>query len=296
MQDRYAGDLGDYLKFGLLGWLVPPDSPCSLRLGVVWYRTLDEGHNADGKHVAYLQPGHRSSARLRPLDPDLYQRLARVVASERRSTAALAEAGILGPRTCFFGDPLDFTGLPPGQAGRAARQDRRRNWLQQALAATAGCDLIFADPGNGIRPAAHREPAHRTKAVKHAYLDELAAFAQRGQSVIVCHHADRSAAAGQQARRRLAGFAAGVPRGAGRRRARLPRHEPALPGRRRLGGPRPVPDRTAYRPPAQPAGRGTHRLPARLTPENTDSNPRNRIRRHAEHPDPVRACLIDLRS
>ena len=57
MQDRYAGDLGDFLTFGLLRWLVPSSGP--LRLGVVWYRTLDEAHNADGKHIAYLQPGHR---------------------------------------------------------------------------------------------------------------------------------------------------------------------------------------------------------------------------------------------
>jgi len=95
VQDRYAGDLGDYLKFGLLRWLVPLDSPASLRLGVVWYRTINEAHNADGKHTAYLQPGHRSSARLRPLDPDLHQRLASVVASGRRDTAALAGAGVL---------------------------------------------------------------------------------------------------------------------------------------------------------------------------------------------------------
>jgi hypothetical protein len=211
VQDRYAGDLGDYLKFGLLRWLVPLDSPASLRLGVVWYRTVNEAQNADGKHTAYLQPGHRSAARLRPLDPDLYQRLASVVASGRRNTDALADVGVLSTGTCFFGDPLDFAGLPPGPAGRAARQARRRTWLQQALAATADCDLIFADPDNGIRPAGHREPAHRTKAVKHAYLNELAAFAQRGQSLIVYHHADRSASVEQQAHRRLADLTCGVP-------------------------------------------------------------------------------------
>jgi len=85
---------------------------------------------------------------------------------------------------------------PASRPGRRARSpaEPRRNWLQQALAATTGCDLIFADPDNGIRPVAHREPAHRTKAVKHVYLNELAAFAQRGQSVIVYHHAARSAA------------------------------------------------------------------------------------------------------
>lgn len=189
---------------------MPPRSRASLRLGVVWYLTVNEAHNADGKHIAYLQPGHRA-ARLRLVDPDLYQRLASVVASGRRSTAALADAGVLSTGTCYFGEPLDVADLPVGRTGRAARQDRRRTWLQQALAATAGCDLIFADPDNGIRPALHRVPPHRTKAVKHAYLDELAAFAQRGQSLIVYHHADRSAAVEQQARRRLTDLAHAVP-------------------------------------------------------------------------------------
>lgn len=211
MQDRYAGDLGDYLKFGLLRSLVPSRWPASLRLGVVWYLTADETHNADGKHVAYLNPGHRSSGRLRELDPDLYARLAHIVASGQRSIAALAAAGVLGARTCYFGELLDFADLPAGPAGRAARQERRRSWAQRALAATSGCDLIFAEPDNGIRPAHHREPAHRPQAVKHAYLDELAAFARRGQSLIAYHHADRSAPIEQQARRRLADLARDAP-------------------------------------------------------------------------------------
>ncbi|MBV9205610.1 MAG: hypothetical protein JO037_09490 [Actinobacteria bacterium] len=83
--------------------------------------------------------------------------------------------------------------------------------MERALAATADCDLIFADPDNGIRSAGHPAPAHRTTAVKHAYLDELAAFARRGQSLIVYHHADRSAAVSQQARGRLADLAHEVP-------------------------------------------------------------------------------------
>ena len=115
VQDRYAGDLGDYLKFGLLRWL--------------------------------------------------------------------------DARTRFFDDLLDFADLPV--TARGARLERRRSWAQRALAATSGCDLIFADPDNGIRPVSHRVPAHRTKAAKHAYLSELAAFAARGQSLIVYHHAER---------------------------------------------------------------------------------------------------------
>ncbi len=79
------------------------------------------------------------------------------------------------------------------------------------MATTVGCGLIFADPDNGIRPAAHPVPAHRTKAVKYAYLDELAAFAGRGQSLVVYHHADRTAAVEEQARRRLGDIARYVP-------------------------------------------------------------------------------------
>jgi hypothetical protein len=37
MQDRYAGDLGDFLKFGLLRQLCAgDDDAAALQLGVVW--------------------------------------------------------------------------------------------------------------------------------------------------------------------------------------------------------------------------------------------------------------------
>lgn len=201
--------MGDYLKLGLLRWLVPTAEPVSPRLGVVWYRTVGETHNGDGKHIAYLRPKHRSAAGLRQLDPELYDRLAAIVAAGERSTAALAGAGVLGPATCFFDDALDFRGLPVN--ARPAREEWRRSWLKRAEAATAGCDLIFADPDNGVRSARHRVPAHRTKAVKHAYMDELAVFARRGQSLVVYHHADRSAAVKEQAVGRLEDLAREVP-------------------------------------------------------------------------------------
>jgi len=85
--------------------------------------------------------------------------------------------------------------------------NRRQNWLAQALVATLECDLIFVDPDNGIRRTEHAEPRHRTKSVKHAYLDELEAFAIRGQSVVAYHHADRSASVAQQAMLRLSDLA-----------------------------------------------------------------------------------------
>ena len=93
----------------------------------------------------------------------------------------------------------------------AGRLAKRRNGRPGGPPGAADCDLVFADPDNGIRSAGHPAPAHRTTAVKHAYLDELAAFARRGQSLIVYHHADRSAAMDQQATGRLADLAREVP-------------------------------------------------------------------------------------
>ena len=75
----------------------------------------------------------------------------------------------------------------------------------------AGCDLVFVDPDNGLRPSTHKVPRHRTKAVKHVYLDELLPYAQRQQSIVAYHHADRSAAVEEQALRRLAEMTEDLP-------------------------------------------------------------------------------------
>jgi len=169
----------------------------------------DEDHNQDGKHIAYLNPGHREVEHLRTLDPDLYDRLAMVVLSGQRSVAAIEAAGVLPPGTRTFASPLGFRDLPSWATSE--RLARRRSWLDGAMAATGDCDLIFADPDNGFRPASHSVPRSRTKAVKHAYLDELAEFVARGQSVVVYHHADRKGPIESQVQWRLAELFQEVP-------------------------------------------------------------------------------------
>jgi len=210
VQDRYAGDLGDFLKFGLLRRLVTSEGVgLPLRLGVVWYRTADESHNADGKHVLYLAPSHLLAQHLRSLDSDLYDRLAEVVESGDRSIPALERVGVLASETAYFSELLDLAGLPIG--AREARQECRTAWVERAAARMVGSDLVFVDPDNGLRSSTHKVPRHRTKAVKHAYLDELLPYAQRQQSIVAYHHADRSAAVEAQALRRLAEIAEELP-------------------------------------------------------------------------------------
>ena len=53
MQNRYVGDIGDYLKLGILRALSP-----KYRLGVAWWIYPDETHNADGQHIGYLDRPH----------------------------------------------------------------------------------------------------------------------------------------------------------------------------------------------------------------------------------------------
>jgi hypothetical protein len=203
MQDRYAGDLGDFLKLGLLRWLVAPSFGAPpQRLGVVWYLAPDESHNADGKHVAYLDPQSSAGQKLRPLDSDLYDRLMAMVASGVRSVAQLEAFGVLPTGSRTFAEVLQFGDVAP--SAKSARVERRRLWLDGALRATEECSLVFVDPDNGLRRSDHSTPSHRSKSEKHAYLHELSAFIDRGQSIVAYHHADRSAPVPIQAQRRMA--------------------------------------------------------------------------------------------
>ena len=203
MQDRYAGDVGDFMKLGLLRWLAAP-SPFarSHRLGVVWFRQSDEHHDPDGQHVSYLDPASAAGADLRPLDSDLYDRLRGMVAAGNRSVGSLAACGALPPDTLYFDRVLNFADLAP--ADHAARIVRRERWFHEAMVAVEPCSLVFVDPDNGLRRDDHSEPSHRNLAEKHTYLSEVGRLLERGQSVVAHHHADRSEPVEAQAVSRMA--------------------------------------------------------------------------------------------
>ena len=116
MQDRYAGDVGDFGKYGLLRWLCGPDADGpALRLGVLWYR-LEDATAGDGKHVSYLKPPR--SRDFLECDPDLFERMCSIVSGER-SIAALETSGALPTSTAFFSDKLVFGRDEPRASARA---------------------------------------------------------------------------------------------------------------------------------------------------------------------------------
>jgi len=197
MQDRYTGDVGDFGKYGLLRQLcgLRDSEAAQLKLGVVWYRPNPELIASesvhDGRYIAYLCPkqknvSEKQKQEYRCCDPPLYDGLREIVKRCDRRIKAVEETDLLGPDTVFYGHPI------PNPGERARGEDRvraRLGWVQGALQATDGCDIVFLDPDNGLEPKG--TPITSAKAPKYAYLEEVGKWSKRGQSLVIYHHLGR---------------------------------------------------------------------------------------------------------
>lgn len=172
MQDRYAGDVGDYVKLALLRHLSR-----DRRLGVAWYHHPDEAHNGDGRHISYLS--HPET--WRHLDPELFDGLLNVTAAGR--TVASLET-LCDPSTIWFRESC----YCPSPSWRD-RSAWRLAWFQRACEALKGCDFVFADPDNGI---VDDNPRRRSKKVfaKQIPLSE-AILLSAGRPTVIYHHNSR---------------------------------------------------------------------------------------------------------
>lgn len=171
MQDRYAGDVGDFVKLGLLRALSP-----GRQLGVAWYRYPDEDHNGDGRHISYLdQPD-----RYEHLDPVLFRHL-RNITRDARSISSLLPVlnGAISSD-----EAVDSSRIPPRQ-----RRDWRTAWFNRVLDHLSACDLVFADPDNGIIDDNDQRKG-RAKFGKQMPLAEVQTLA-RGRCAVIYHHNTR---------------------------------------------------------------------------------------------------------
>lgn len=189
MQDRYAGDAGDFGKYGLLRWLCGHDADGPvLPLGVLWYR-FEDAIPGDGKYVSYLEPPRARNFRV--CDADLFGRMRSIVSTER-SIAGVEASGALPSGTAFFSDKLVFA----RDESRPSRQRKRREWLTAGLRAVEKADLVFADPDNGLEVRSVRRLS--AKGPKYVYYDDLREVWARGQSLVVYQHMARNRPAEQQ--------------------------------------------------------------------------------------------------
>ena len=136
------------------------------RLGVAWYLCVDSEavQKGDGRHTAYLQRPDE----WRHIDGDLFDTLKNLIDEKRRSVSAIEKSGILGSAD-FAGEPVDVT-----QVAVRERESWRRAWFERVRNALSACDLVFADPDNGLYPDERFNPARKENAKRIALYEALA--------------------------------------------------------------------------------------------------------------------------
>ena len=174
MQDRYVGDIGDFAKYGLL---------CAIsegrNLGVAWYLHPDSGPLGYGRHTQYLNQPEK----WRHLDCELFDNLKQVVDLNQRSVTEVQERRILGDAV-FAAERLDMANVPV-----PCRKNWRRTWFDRVKETLADCDLVFADPDNGLVSEVKFRPTQRASA-KSIPVYEAKALAE-GSTAVIYHHNTR---------------------------------------------------------------------------------------------------------
>ena len=174
MQDRYAGDIGDFVKYALLRAL-----SSGARLGVAWYLHPKEGGSGDGRHTAYLERPEE----WRGFDEELFDSLRRIVAMGTRSVAAVQSASVLG-NAVFADESLDLADVPVNR-----RTAWRRDWFERVRERLDDCDLVFADPDNGLVRDSGFRPMAKTSA--KSIPEREARVLSSGRPALVYHHNTR---------------------------------------------------------------------------------------------------------
>lgn len=197
MRDNYVGDIGDYVKYGLLRCL---SAHTGLRLGIIWYLFPDPCKETDGRYLDYLSTTKEHL--YRHCDLGLYDKLRDLIAANDRNIAAVKNRGLLPENAVFFETPLSLSGLPKGTAKtKLQRVEARQKWLAQALILTETADLIFLDPDNGLEVSS--TAYHQDKSPKFAFYREVEQFWSRGQSLVIYQHKNLHETAEIQVRNRF---------------------------------------------------------------------------------------------
>lgn len=159
MQDKFVADEGDFGKYGLLRTLagIEPEAKPGYRIGVVWY----------------LRPEVKLSYLRKPeyhgYDEELFGVLLDIVDSQTRTVEEIRKREILGKDADFFTKHVPI-------------RRKRDEWLRQALEETRDARIVLLDPDNALELCERDEKEQLS--TKHAYLDEVRPFVQRGQTVV----------------------------------------------------------------------------------------------------------------
>ena len=167
MQDRYAGDIGDFGKFALLNEL----SKQGLSIGINWYKTKPHKseRNEDGRYT-------QIPTQLRDCNPILADKLSMIAKSENRSIQAIEKTKLI-PRAVYYGETVSL--------------DNRLEWHEQAISffKKSDIDLVFLDPDNGLLVPSVKK--HQPRSIKYCFYEEVEGYIKQGFSVLIYNHRSR---------------------------------------------------------------------------------------------------------
>ncbi len=171
MQDRYAGDIGDFGKFGLLKALQVQ----GLSVGVNWYRVDPIGieMKADG---SFKQEDGKYTIpkRFWECDETLAEKLTKIAKSDQRSIQALEkETFITGAR--YYNEYVTV--------------ERRDEWHKKALEQFTNTDIVFLDPDNGM--IVKSVGRNSSRSIKYILYEEVADYIKQRHSVLIYNHRSR---------------------------------------------------------------------------------------------------------
>lgn len=199
MQDKYAGDLGDFGKLGLLRWLVgihpatANDGKILLSLGILWYLAsphVDRGSSkGDGKHVRYLS--YEMPNRFSECDEVLFSALKSIGLNEeeRRSFSKMGSGiGALEAADIWYRNKTKFFAKSCDDYGQPLSQEARKEWFLEGCKAVTNCDLVFVDPDNGLM---EDQLSEASVSAKHVLLSEIKELWNAGHSLVIYHTPNR---------------------------------------------------------------------------------------------------------
>lgn len=183
MQDNYVGDIGDLAKLGLLRALSTSDR----QLGVAWYLYPHE-EGPDGQHIEYVDQPEI----WRPVDRELFDGLRGIITRWRnyQGERRVMDGAYLSllPCTVFADEALCYH---PRTNNDPNREDWRHGWFERVIERLENCDIVFADPDNGLYDNDRFQYDGRDGHWKRLPLGEALALSGN-RTAIIYHHNTRS--------------------------------------------------------------------------------------------------------
>ena len=170
MQDRYAGDIGDYGKLGLLRKMSEKFS-----IGINWYNPgeLDFERDKNGK-FKQEDGKYRDFKSVKEFDDKL----------------ASALETLKGNHSIEMLEKLDLVNNAVYHNKLVPRENAKRDkWHRAALKKLGECDIVFLDPDNGL--LCNSVKTGSPLSVKYTYYSEVKDYLSQNKAVIIYNHRSR---------------------------------------------------------------------------------------------------------